>query len=74
MAGSRRAADAHRRALERRLLVPAPDLAPLAEKPVLSEVEGLALARRHQAWELPPSGDALMGALEDDALRLSRRP
>ena len=59
-----RAADRHDRALERLLLAPAPHLAALAEK--------LALARRHQAWELR-SGDAAMAALEQDAVRLARR-
>jgi hypothetical protein len=56
------AAEAQDRALERLLLAPAPDLASLAAK--------LALARRHQAWELA-QGDALMAAIEQDASRLS---
>ena len=56
------AADAHDRALERLLLAPAPSIAALATK--------LRLTRRDQAWELP-SGNALMGALEQDALRLA---
>jgi len=63
------AADAHDRALERLLLAPAPSVAALAAK--------LRLARRDQAWELP-AGDALMEALERDALalegRIARRP
>jgi hypothetical protein len=56
------AADTHDRALERLLLAPAPDLPAFAAK--------LRLARGHQAWELA-QGDALMQAVEQDALRLA---
>lgn len=59
-----RAADAHDRALERLLLAPAPDVAALAAK--------LRLARVHQVWELR-AGEALMEALERDALVLDGR-
>jgi hypothetical protein len=49
-------------ALERLLLVPAPDLAALARK--------LALAVEEMAWELP-EGDASMAMLAADARRLA---
>jgi hypothetical protein len=53
---------AFNRAVERVLLVPAPDLAALAAK--------VALAVDEQAWELP-DGEAAMARLKADAARLS---
>ena len=53
----------HDRAVERLLLVPAPDLAALAVK--------IALLADQQAWELP-RGDACLAALKGDAVRLCR--
>jgi hypothetical protein len=52
-------------ALERLLLVPAPDLGALATK--------LALAVAEQAWELP-QGEATMARLVEDARGLALNP
>ena len=57
--------------LARLLAVPAPDLAALAAKPVLSEVEGIALAADYEAVTLNGCESCLQ-ALKADALRLAQ--
>lgn len=60
----------HNKALARLLRTPAPHLAALAEKLVLSEVEGLDLLVAHQVWELNFAQPSL-AALRRDARRLA---